>query len=119
MQRLRIAESGAGYWHFPIERDAKWFAQITSEIVKTKYVKGRPIRQWVPRKEGSQTEGLDCRVYAFAALRGLVRNWKLDLNKAVENLQKIPLKNPNVQDQQSIQTFNTRRVRKVRSRGII
>ncbi len=119
MQRLRIVESGAGYWHFPIERDAKWFAQITSEIVKTKYVKGRPIRQWVPRKEGSQTEGLDCRVYAFAALRGLIRNWKLDLNKAVENLQKIPLKNPNVQDQQKFQTTNMRRVRKVRSRGII
>ncbi len=80
---------------------------------------GFGIRQWVPRKEGAQTEGLDCRVYAFAALRGLIRNWKLDLNKAVENLQKIPLKNPNVQDQQKFQITNMRRVRKVRSRGII
>jgi phage terminase large subunit GpA-like protein len=73
----------------------------------------------MPRREGAKTEGLDCRVYAFAALRGLVRNWKLDLNKAVENLQKIPLKNSNKQDQQVVQTVNTRRVRKVRSRGII
>ena len=55
----------------------------------------------------------------FAALRGLVRNWKFDLNKAVENLQKIPLKNSNKQYQQVIQNNNTRRVRKVRSRGII
>jgi phage terminase large subunit GpA-like protein len=119
MQRLRIAEEGAGYWHFPIERDAEWFAQVTSEIVKTKYVKGRPVRQWMPRREGARTEGLDCRVYAFAALRGLVRNWKFDLNKAVENLQKFPLKNSDQQDQQIIQNINTRRVRKVRSRGII
>jgi phage terminase large subunit GpA-like protein len=102
-----------------MERDAEWFAQLTSEIVRTKYAKGRPVREWTPRREGAKTEALDCRVYAFAALRGLVRNWKFDLNKAVENLQKIPLKNSNKQYQQVIQNNNTRRVRKVRSRGII
>lgn len=117
MQRLRINESGAGYWHFPIERDAEWFAQITSEIVKTKYVKGRPIRQWQPRREGASTEGLDCRVYAFAALRGLIRNWKFDLNKTAEKLKEIPLRN-NDKQSSSHSPINTRRVRKVRSRGI-
>ena len=30
MKRLKITESGSGCWHFPIERDADWFAQITS-----------------------------------------------------------------------------------------
>lgn len=117
MQRLRIAEEGAGYWHFPIERDAEWFAQITSEIVKTKYAKGRPIREWMPRKEGAKTEGLDCRVYAFAALRGLVRNWKFDLNKAVERLKEIPLR-PENKPVQNIQPTAQQRVRRVRSKGI-
>ncbi|MFT6220496.1 MAG: phage terminase large subunit GpA-like protein, partial [Rickettsiales bacterium] len=60
MQRLRIAKISdnkptAGYWHFPIERDQEWFNQVTSEVVKTKYVKGRPVRSWQPRKEGIPT----------------------------------------------------------------
>ena len=118
MQRLRINEAGAGYWHFPIERDAEWFSQITSEIVKTRYVKGRPIREWQPRREGAKTEGLDCRVYAFAALRGLVRNWKLDLNKTVLQLQEIPMR-PADQEVQNIYPSNNRKVGKVRSRGIV
>ena len=117
MQRLRIEKSGAGYWHFPIERDQEWFNQITSEVVKTKYVKGRPVRSWQPRKEGQATEGLDCRVYAFAALRGLVRNWKLDLNKLAHKLAEIPLResDPDIQTQKTARVLRTRRVR---SKGI-
>ena len=117
MQRLRISEAGAGYWHFPIERDAQWFSQITSEIVKTKYVKGRPIRQWQPRREGASTEGLDCRVYAFAALRGLVRNWKLDLNRLSEKLKDIPIRAEGKPVQNAV-AANIYRSRKVRSKGI-
>ena len=71
IKRLRIVEAGAGCWHFPMERDAEWFNQITAEIVKTRYLKGRPVREWHLRKEGSPNEALDCRVYAFAGLRGL------------------------------------------------
>ena len=118
MQRLRIEKPGAGYWHFPIERDNTWFNQITSEVVKTKYVKGRPVRQWQPRKEGIATEGLDCRVYAFAALRGLVRNWKLDLNKLAEKLYEVPLRvsDNQIQNQKS---SNPTKSRRVRSKGIV
>jgi phage terminase large subunit GpA-like protein len=122
MQRLRIEKSNdnkptAGYWHFPIERDQEWFNQITSEVVKTKYVKGRPVRSWQPRKEGIPTEGLDCRVYAFAALRGLIRNWKLDLNKLAAKLAEIPLRvsDDQIQGQKSL---NQPRIRRTRSRGI-
>ena len=117
MQRLRIEKPGAGYWHFPIERDQEWFNQITSEVVKTKYVKGRPVRSWQPRKEGQATEGLDCRVYAFAALRGLVRNWKLDLNKLAQKLAEIPLRISDDQIQKS-KTSSQPRSRRIRSKGI-
>ena len=117
MQRLRIENSGAGYWHFPIERDQEWFNQITSEVVKTKYVKGRPTRTWQPRKEGIATEGLDCRVYAFAALRGLVRNWKLDLNKLSHKLSEIPLRNSDAPIMNNKSVANSR-TRRVRSKGI-
>lgn len=117
MQRLRIENSGAGYWHFPIERDQEWFNQITSEVIKTKYVKGRPTRTWQPRKEGIATEGLDCRVYAFAALRGLVRNWKLDLNKLAHKLSEIPLRNSDAPIMNNKSVANSRS-RRVRSKGI-
>ena len=117
MQRLRIEKPGAGYWHFTIERDQEWFNQITSEIVKTKYVKGRPVRSWQPRKEGQETEGLDCRVYAFAALRGLVRNWKLDLNKLSHKLSEIPLRNSDAPIMNNKSAANSR-TRRVRSKGI-
>lgn len=117
MQRLRIENSGAGYWHFPIERDQEWFNQITSEVIKTKYVKGRPTRTWQPRKEGIATEGLDCRVYAFAALRGLVRNWKLDLNKLAHKLSEIPLRNSDAPIMNNKSVANSR-TRRVRSKGI-
>ena len=114
-KRLRIVEAGAGCWHFPMERDAEWFNQITAEIVKTRYLKGRPVREWHLRKEGSPNEALDCRVYAFAGLRGLIRNWKLDLNGAWEKLSSHPLKDSN-----SSNTFinQTPKRRAVRSRGI-
>jgi phage terminase large subunit GpA-like protein len=117
MQRLRIAEEGPGYWHFPMERDAEWFAQVTSEIVKTKYAKGRPVREWTPRREGAKTEALDCRVYAFAALRGLVRNWKFDLNKAVERVKEVHLRPENKQFQNIAPTAH-QKIRRVRSKGI-
>ena len=117
MQRLRIENSGAGYWHFPTHRDQEWFNQITSEVIKTKYVKGRPTRTWQPRKEGIATEGLDCRVYAFAALRGLVRNWKLDLNKLAHKLSEIPLRNSDAPIMNNKSAANSRS-RRVRSKGI-
>ncbi len=72
--RLRIAEPGPGYCHFPKDRDGAYFEQLTSETVVTKYVKGFPVRSWVP-KPNTRQEALDCRVYAFAALRSMAINW--------------------------------------------
>jgi phage terminase large subunit GpA-like protein len=72
--RLRITAAGPGYCHFPADRDGAYFEQLTSEIVVTRYVKGFPVRSWVP-KPNTRQEALDCRVYAFAALRSMSINW--------------------------------------------
>ncbi len=73
---LRVAgnydEPTPGYAHFPEERDAEYFIQLTAEKRKTKYRRGSgvPIRIWV-LKHGVRNEALDCRVYAIAAKYGL------------------------------------------------
>lgn len=72
--RLRIAEPGPGFCHFPKDRDTAWFDQLTSETVVTRYIKGFPTRAWVP-KPSTRQEALDCRVYGFAALRSMSINW--------------------------------------------
>lgn len=72
--RLRIDAPGPGYCHFPADRDGAYFEQLTSETVVTKYVKGFPVRSWVP-KPNTRQEALDCRVYAFAALRSMSISW--------------------------------------------
>jgi phage terminase large subunit GpA-like protein len=79
--RLRIAEPGPGYCHFPIDRDKTWFEQLTSETVQTKYVKGFPTRVWVKRPS-ARNEALDCRVYGYAALCSLAVNWAQQAHNA-------------------------------------
>lgn len=96
MQRLKIQQAGPGYCHFPLERDIEWFTQLTGEVVKTRYVKGRPIREWKVRHDGQAVEALDCRVYSFAALRGLIKNYKLDLNGISETLNTYPIRTKDV-----------------------
>ena len=66
-KRLEIESPGPGYCHFPADRDPTWFRGLTAEKMITKFVKGRPKREWTVI-EGRRNEPLDCRVYAFAAL---------------------------------------------------
>jgi phage terminase large subunit GpA-like protein len=88
--RLRLKESGPGYCHFPLDRDAEWFRQLTAEKVTTRYSKGRPIREWI-KKSHERNEALDCRVYAMAALHGLM-GMGLQLNKEADQREQYPLK---------------------------
>ncbi len=122
MRRLHIEKFGAGYWHFPKERELEWFEQITSEIVKKKYSKGRLIREWQPRREGIRTEALDCRVYSYAALRGLIRNYRLNLNVGAERVENAPYKKitklPSSSTNPNTSTNKVSHGRKVRSKGI-
>lgn len=69
--RLRIEQPGPGYSHFPKERTAEWFEQLLSDTLVTTYSRGVPVREW-RKKKGVRSEVLDARVYAYAALCGLV-----------------------------------------------
>lgn len=72
--RLKVEEPGAaGFCHFPTGRDLEWFDQLTGEKQITKYHKGFPRREWV--KTRPRNEALDCRVYAYAALKILNPIW--------------------------------------------
>jgi phage terminase large subunit GpA-like protein len=66
---LRQHETGPGYCHFPISRDARYFNQLTAEKVVTRLHKGFPRRDWI--KTRIRNEALDCRVYALCALHFL------------------------------------------------
>lgn len=71
--RLKVQEAGPGYCHFPLERDAEYFEQLAAEKLVTKYHKGFPRKEWV--KTRARNEALDCRVYAFGALKILNPLW--------------------------------------------
>jgi phage terminase large subunit GpA-like protein len=63
--RLRISEPGPGYVLFSKHLPDEVFAQITSERLTTKYVKGRAKLEWT-KPAASRNEALDCAVYALA-----------------------------------------------------
>lgn len=96
--RLRLTESGPGCIHFPVERDANYFRQLTAEKVVTRYSKGRPVRTWEPKRAGERNEALDTFGYAMAALHGLISQG-LQLNREAVTLADAPLREaaPNVQ----------------------
>lgn len=71
-RRLGVIEPGPGYCHFPDSHDAEYFHQLTAERLVTKYLRGFPMREW--HKTRDRNEALDCRVYAFAALKILNPN---------------------------------------------
>ncbi|CAK0761766.1 hypothetical protein WCLP8_3340003 [uncultured Gammaproteobacteria bacterium] len=91
--RLKLTEPGPGRIHFSKDRDAEYFRQLTSERVVTRYERGRPVRSWQMKREGDRNETLDCSVYGFAALHGLI-SMGLQLNREAAALEEVPLKSP-------------------------
>lgn len=73
--RFGIDSPGNGYCHFPLGRGNDWFEQLTSEHKVIKYEKGRAKIEWIKDAE-KRNEALDCRVYAFAALRLDSPDWQ-------------------------------------------
>ena len=71
--RLALEEVGAGYCHFPVNRTKSYFEQLGAEAQQVKLDRhGRPRREWVKKQD--RNEALDCRVYAYAALKLLAPN---------------------------------------------
>jgi phage terminase large subunit GpA-like protein len=74
-QHFRLATTGPGYCHFPAGRDERYFAGLASEVVEVKRRKGFQFREY-KKLPGVRNEPLDCRVYAYAALRAITVDWK-------------------------------------------
>lgn len=73
---LRVTEPGPGYAHFPIAYRQEYFKQLTSEQIRTRYVKGHPVRYWF-LPAGQRNEALDRRVYALAAIHARPVPWEI------------------------------------------
>lgn len=86
--RLGIEDHGPGFMHFPASRDLGWYVQLTAERLLTKVVAGRRYTVWDLPK-GKANEALDCRVYAYAALMGLVQRG-LKLNTVTDAVSAAP-----------------------------
>ncbi|WP_429497044.1 phage terminase large subunit family protein [Robbsia andropogonis] len=69
--RLHLDVPGPGYMHFPADRDVNYYAQLTSERQIRKVAGGRAFKVW-DLPSGRANEALDCRVYGYAALCGLL-----------------------------------------------
>lgn len=82
--RLKITEPGAGYYHFPQDRDREYFLQLTAEKQVTRFTKGMPKREWI--KTRSRNEALDCNVYALAAMKLL----NPDLESLAASMREVP-----------------------------
>lgn len=90
--RLRLAEPGPGFCHFPVGRDLDYFRQLASERIVRTWRRGVAIREW--RKDpGVRNEALDCRVYAYAALQGLVAVG-FRMQAEAEKIRAIPPREP-------------------------
>jgi phage terminase large subunit GpA-like protein len=79
--RLKIAEPGPGYCHFPDTYDQEYFKQLTAEKLQTRYVKGFRRESFVKIRE--RNEALDVRVYALVAYMLLNAN----IAKIAKNLE--------------------------------
>ena len=69
----KVTLPGPGYVHVPKGRAEEWFLQLTAERLIT-----RPggVREWVKARQ--RNEALDCRVYAYAALKLLAPDLAAD-----------------------------------------
>ena len=87
---LSAAPGAPGYCHFPTDRSEEYFLQLTGErLVAVAHRNKRSEYRWVPVH--SAVEGLDCRVYAYAALL-LSRAGAATVEKAT--VQQSPAQNP-------------------------
>jgi phage terminase large subunit GpA-like protein len=66
-RRFGVVEEGPGFCHIPDNRAPEWFSQATAESLRTRMARGFTVREWHKTRE--RNEALDCRVYAYAALK--------------------------------------------------
>ncbi len=72
--RLEMQDHGPGYCHFPDDREPHYFAMLTAEERKVKITRGKKSFYFQKKKDHMPNEALDCRVYAYAALKRINPN---------------------------------------------
>ncbi len=81
MTRLRTADEGPGYCHFPINADRgydeAYIKGLSSEQRVIQFKDGRPILKWVKKSSGMRNEPLDLRNYSTAAAEILRPDWDI------------------------------------------
>jgi phage terminase large subunit GpA-like protein len=78
---LKVEARGLHYCHFPDSYQQEYFNQLISEQVRTRFVRGHPVRYWF-KPSGVRNEALDRRVYAMAALHARPVPWEVLLRAA-------------------------------------
>ncbi|CBG89344.1 phage terminase large subunit family protein [Citrobacter rodentium] len=81
-------ESKSAYMHFPADRDLHYFGQLLAERSVVKHSGGQTYRVW-EQLAGRANEALDCRVYGYAALCGLL-HMGLKLNAKADSIAANP-----------------------------
>lgn len=90
MEQPAAGIPSAGYMHYPVERDLHHFSQLLAERSVVKTAGGQRYRVW-ELLPGRANEALDCRVYSYAALKGLL-HFGLNLNQYADSLLSHPEK---------------------------
>ncbi len=86
MARLAMTERGPRYIHLPHHLGEEFYRQLTAEVRRVKYVRGRPVYKW-ERKPGREAEALDCAVYANAIRQAL----RMDMDRREARLSGQPV----------------------------
>jgi phage terminase large subunit GpA-like protein len=86
---MKIEDHGPGYMHFPDRYTKEYFDQLTAEVVRTRYIKGRPHRVYEIKQSGLRNEALDLKVYNLAALSILNPNMEYLLGQLIEQSKEI------------------------------
>lgn len=82
---LRVESPGPNYCHFPLAYDQKHFKGLTAEKRTSKFVAGRRVSVWVPKRPGIRNEPLDVRNYCRAAIE-MLTTLNLDKVKRVMDI---------------------------------
>ncbi|MGE4773908.1 phage terminase large subunit family protein [Yersinia enterocolitica] len=88
MEQPAVGTSSAGYMHYPVDRDLNYFSQLLAERSVVKAAGGQRYRVW-ELLPGRANEALDCRVYSYAALKGLL-HLGLNLNQFADSILNNP-----------------------------
>jgi phage terminase large subunit GpA-like protein len=82
--RLGIEQPGAGFCHFPADRDFDYFEMLLAEKPIRKFIKGVPHRVWV-KASNARNEALDTRCYGLCALHAL-RSYGYNLDREADRV---------------------------------